>query len=84
MADAWKPTISPREGELMQALAACIPWIASHPRSAAQEALAVACDLVGSDPFDWSTHPDVLKRRLEVMGWGDRIETEHRVRTRLR
>lgn len=74
----------PREAELEDALRGCIPWIASHGRSAAQEALAVACDLVGWDPFDWSGHPDVLTRRLEVMGWGDRIETEHRMRQRLR
>jgi hypothetical protein len=71
-----------REMRLEYALQKCIPWVASSGRGAAQQALAEACELVGWDPFDWSTHPDVLKRRIELLGWGDRIETEYRVRFR--
>lgn len=71
-----------REELLSDALQACIPWVASSGRGAAQEALAVACDLVGYDPFDWSTHPDVLKRRIELLGWGERIENDYRMRLR--
>lgn len=73
-----------REQELSEALQACIPWVASSGRGAAQEALAIACDLVGYDPFDWSSHPDVLRLRLRTLGWEDRIETEYRMRTRLK
>lgn len=69
-----------REQALTDALQACIPWIASSGRGAAQEALAVACDLVGYDPFGWTSHPDVLKSRIELLGWGDRIVTDYRVR----
>lgn len=58
--------------ELTDALSACIPWVASHPRGAAQEALAVACKLVGSDPYDWTSHPDVLTKRIAALGWTDR------------
>jgi hypothetical protein len=58
--------------ELKEALLACIPWVASCPRSAAQEALARACALTGSDAWDWTGHPDVLASRLKVMGWPDR------------
>lgn len=82
MTEVQKPT-KEREQALSEALEACIPWVASSGRGAAQEALAIACDLVGYDPFDWSTHPEVLRLRLRTMGWEDRIETEYRMRTRL-
>jgi len=48
-------------------LYACIPWVATSGRGAAQEALAVACSLVGSNPYDWTSHPDVLKSRMELL-----------------
>lgn len=57
---------------LREALHACIPWVAVSARGAAQEALAVACDLLGSDPYDWSPHPDVLTARRELLGMADR------------
>lgn len=57
---------------MRDALWACIPWVATSGRGAAQEALAIACDLVGSDPFDWTSHPDVLAARMALLGMPDR------------
>ena len=59
---------------LREALRACIHWVASSRRGAAQEALALACPLVCFDPFDWTSHPDVLVARMKVLGMSDRRE----------
>jgi hypothetical protein len=49
--------------KLKHAISGLIPWVATSGRGAAQEALAEACELIGADPFMWSTHPSVLVRR---------------------
>ena len=51
---------------LHEAIETLIPWVATHARGSAQEALSNACDLVGYDPFDWTDHPEVLKQRRKT------------------
>ena len=60
-----------------EALEKTIPWIAHHGRSAAQEALYEACVAVGYDPFDWTSHPDVLKQRLAALGISETPACQH-------
>jgi hypothetical protein len=67
-------TVDPQAeiAKLKHALSGCIPWVATSGRGAAQEALAVACELLGIDPFDWTSHPDVLATRCRLLGMPDR------------
>jgi hypothetical protein len=58
--------------EAREAIALLIPWVANSGRGAAQEALAIGCDIIGSNPYDWTAHPDVLASRIELLGWPDR------------
>ena len=34
--------------------------------------LEEGASVVGYDPYDWSAAPDVLARRIELLGWPDR------------
>lgn len=68
--------MSAREAKLEEALRGCIPWVASSGRGMAQESLAVACELLDIDPYDWTYHPDVLTRRREVLGMPDRRKAD--------
>lgn len=43
-------------------LAAALPALGCHARDFSQRALLEACELLGSDPDDWSHHLDVLRR----------------------
>jgi len=65
-------TLEKRVAALEDGLRACIPWVATSGRGAAQEALAIACELTASDPYDWTSHPDVLTRRRAILGLPDR------------
>lgn len=67
-----------READLEEALAACIPWVATSARGAAQEALAIACYLTGSNPYDWTHHPDVLEPRIALLPARMRRQLERR------
>lgn len=65
-------TAAQRQLQLEEALQACIPWVATNGRGAAQEALAIACDLVGWNPYDWTSHPETLTTRRSLLGLPDR------------
>lgn len=61
--------------DIETALARCIPWVATNPRGAAQEALAIACyrllesewGATHASPWDWTCHPAVLERRIALL-----------------
>lgn len=78
MADRQRETeeVAARELALAAALRGCIPWVAACPRGAAQEALAIACELVGYDPYDWTAAPDVLTKRRALLGMPDRRKAD--------
>ncbi len=73
MADS-AATVDPQAeiAKLKHALSRCVPWVAVSGRGMAQESLAIACDLLGTDPYDYSAYPDVLTRRRELLGMPDR------------
>jgi hypothetical protein len=50
--------------ELEELLCDAIPALALHGRDFSQRTLIAACKISGSDPYDWSKHPDVLDRLL--------------------
>ncbi len=49
---------------LRELLYDALPSLGANGRSYAQHALVEACELLGSDPRDWSSHPDVLAAAL--------------------
>ncbi len=55
--------LTSENARLKHVISGCIPWLASHGRGMAQEALADACEAIGADPFMWTSRPDVLIRR---------------------
>lgn len=57
-----------------------LPAVGMHGRGFSQEALIRGCFLIGSNPWDWTDHPDVLERRLEIMPARYRKKFERRER----
>lgn len=55
-----------------------LPAVGMHPRGFSQEVLIRGCYLTGSDPWDWTDHPDVLEERLKFMPQRFRKKFERR------
>lgn len=46
-----------------------LPALGMHARGFSQEALIRACEFVGSNPQDWTQHPDVMERRRQALAF---------------
>jgi hypothetical protein len=44
-----------------------LPALGVHPRGFSQEVLVLVCHFVDADPADWTSHPDVMERRREIL-----------------
>lgn len=53
-----------RRGDL---LFRCLPSLGGHARGFAQEVLALVCYEIGANPFDWTSHEDTLRKRIEIL-----------------